>query len=87
MKLNKPKLIFFVATLLVLFGYSWYTNRAREQKIAEVFSTDTRQILEHSQSFILYSLHPRSLEAEAMGLQANPKFHGYTIMGQTEIKH
>jgi hypothetical protein len=73
--------------VVVIGAYFPLARWMNERRIHAAIPMDEQQLLGQSQRFILYSLHPHPMELDAHELQTKPTFHGYLILGQTQINN
>lgn len=72
-------LVFCGCFLVVLLHLS------NDRRLRAALPIEDQQVLDKGQKFILYSLHPRPMEVDPQELKTKPVFHGYMVLGQTQV--
>jgi hypothetical protein len=74
-----------IAIVLVLGSFFLFSRWDSARRLRAAFPLEEQQILEKGETFILYSLHPSPMEVDPQELKTKPVFHGYPVLGQTQI--
>lgn len=91
--MRKPNIITLVFAVLVAVAAWWlfggHTPREGFDPKQNIFSPETKKILDTGERFVLLSLSP-SKEVVVLGAVTNPPttqtFHKYPVLGKTEIR-
>lgn len=85
MKTKKRLLLACTSVAALVIAGFLITSHLRYVSELITIPPDSRQVLAHSQQFILYSLYPEPSELKSQEKKGGTYFHNYLILGQTLV--